>query len=92
MKLSKRNISEILKNPYHKGEFLINVKVDKKNEEIILVFDDFEVAKVPFSHFKPSGDGTKANFSKVSIIDHGFTLKLGKYESSSLVLTDYKLK
>ena len=87
MKLSEKEIKEIQSSKYHKGEFIINCLVDKKSKTITLVYDDYNLVVVPFSEFKPSGF-CSPDFDNVSIIDSGFTLKLGEYEASSRALLD----
>lgn len=37
---------------------------------------------VPFDMFKPSGT-SNPDFSKLEIIDHGYTIKLGEYEADT---------
>ena len=38
---------------------------------------------VPWSMFKPSGDGVHPDFSRLSLTDHGHTIRLGEYEAAS---------
>lgn len=38
--------------------------------------------------FKTSGDGTKPDFTRFSIVDWGHTLAFGDYESSTLAVMD----
>ena len=38
---------------------------------------------MPFEYFKPSGDGTKPDFSKLAFADYGQTVALGDYEASA---------
>lgn len=59
--------------------------------QVILLWEkdnDEQFFIVPFSIFKPSGDGTKPNFHNVSIVDGGHTLRLGRYEACADVLLD----
>lgn len=37
---------------------------------------------VPWSWFRPAGDGTAPDFGGVEVIDGGLTLRLGRYESA----------
>ena len=41
----------------------------------------FKILDVPFSIFKPTGNGIEPDFDDIEIIDDGQTLRLGKYEA-----------
>jgi lambda repressor-like predicted transcriptional regulator len=42
-----------------------------------------ETITVPWSIFKPSGDGLQPDFSRLSLTDYGHTVRLGDYEAAS---------
>lgn len=79
--ISKEEIQEVLKHK-NSDKFLIGVDVKSETNEIKFLTGDNREVVVPFSLFKISGDGTKPDFSDVSIIDYGQTVKLGVYEAS----------
>jgi hypothetical protein len=56
---------------------------DLRGKTIALVRGNLSTLVVPFDYFKPSGDGTKPDFSKLSFADYGLTVALGDYEASA---------
>ncbi len=56
---------------------------DAQGETVALVRGNLSTLVVPFAHFKPSGDGTEADFSKLAFADYGLTVALGDYEASA---------
>ena len=59
---------------------------DPQSGTLALVRGNLTTLVVPFSFFKPSGDGTQPDFSKLSFADYGLTVALGEYESSADVI------
>lgn len=56
---------------------------DTQGRRIALVRGNLSTLVVPFDYFKPSGDGTKPEFSKLALADYGITVALGDYEASA---------
>ena len=56
---------------------------DTESETVALVRGSFQTIVVPFSFFEPSGDGTSADFSKLSFTDFGNTVGFGEYEAAA---------
>jgi len=56
---------------------------DAQGKTVALVRGNLSTLVVPFAYFKPSGDGTKADFSKLAFADYGHTVALGDYEASA---------
>lgn len=56
---------------------------DAQGQTVALVRGNLTTLVVPFDYFKPSGDGTTADFSKLSFADYGLTVALGDYEASA---------
>jgi hypothetical protein len=57
--------------------------VDSKAKSLTLLRGDLQLVVAPLSMFKPSGDGTKPEFGKLRIADHGRTIGFGDYEASA---------
>lgn len=68
------------------SKLLIGINVDNNHQLLKLLYHPQELVIIPFAEFPESGDRVKPDFSKVSIIDHGLTLKLGVYEADSQYL------
>ena len=62
---------------------IIGGAADAQGRTLALVRGNFSTLVVPFEHFKPSGDGTKPDFSKLTFADYGHTVALGDYEAST---------
>ena len=63
---------------------VIGGKVDYKKKIIRVVrASDLKSFDVPFSKFKPSGDGTRPNFKDFQVTDCGFSIRLGDYEAGA---------
>jgi hypothetical protein len=56
---------------------------DAASKTLALVRGNLATLVVPFAHFKASGDGTKPDFSKLSLADYGLTIALGEYEAAA---------
>jgi hypothetical protein len=76
------NLAEIL-SASNKDELIGICHVHKDTEMLACIFGDFTKIKVPFSFFEKSGNGIEPDFTDISIIDHGHTVKLGQYEASA---------
>lgn len=61
----------------------IGGSADPKARALTLLRGDLETVVAPFSMFQESGDGTKADFSKLGFTDYGRTVVLGAYEASA---------
>lgn len=57
--------------------------VDFKVQEVVLIKMDNSEIDVPFEWFKPTSLGVEPDFDNLSIIDFGYSIKLGQYEASS---------
>ncbi len=62
--------------------YVIGGQIDEMTQTVTLIRGNLESIVIPFSIFRPSGNGTKPNFSKFLIEDYGQTLKFGEYEAS----------
>ncbi|MCK5690087.1 helix-turn-helix domain-containing protein [Myxococcota bacterium] len=69
-----------------RGDYFIGGRVDHEDSVLILNRGDFESLVVPFSFFKPGGDGTRPDFSDFEVIDFGQALRLGEYEATTDVI------
>lgn len=67
----------------NKEELFIGGTVSEDTETITLRRGNLESLVVPFSAFKPSGDGAAPEFDRFSVADYGQTIKLGNYEAAS---------
>lgn len=56
---------------------------DAESKTVALVRGNLATLVVPFAYFKASGDGTKPDFSRLSLADYGLTIALGAYEAAS---------
>lgn len=56
---------------------------DAQGKTVALVRGNLSTLVVPFSYFTPSGDETKADFSKLAFADYGHTVAIGDYEASA---------
>ncbi len=56
---------------------------DAKSKTLALVRGNLATLVVPFAYFKASGDGTRPDFSRLSLADYGLTIALGEYEASA---------
>jgi hypothetical protein len=61
----------------------IGSAADPESKTLALVRGNLATLVVPFAFFKPSGDGTRPDFSKLSFTDYGLTVALGAYEASA---------
>jgi len=79
--LPVEELVEVLKRP-NRSDFCIGGSVDSGHRMAVLVRGSLDVLPVPLSVFKPSGNGTEPDFDDFEVIDHGQTLRFGKYEAS----------
>jgi hypothetical protein len=80
--LSDEELLEVFKDK-NKENLFIGGNVDYKTKKVTLCTGDFRFIMVPFSIFEPCANGISPDFNKVSIIDYGQTVTLGKYEISN---------
>lgn len=75
-------LGEVLSLSHDKSRDLaIGCSFDEKMNAITIVRGNLETIIAPASLFTPSGT-TSPDFSQLSVIDHGMTIKMGDYESS----------
>lgn len=67
----------------NKSELFIGGMVQEDLEIVVLRRGNFDTVVVPFSIFKPSGNGTTPDFSDFSVEDYGHTVRFGDYEAAS---------
>ncbi len=80
--LPLEELPTVLSGKYAADRF-IGGAADAESQTLALVRGDLATLVVPFAYFKASGDGTKPDFSKLSLADHGLTVALGKYEAAA---------
>ncbi len=56
--------------------------IDEASRQVVLVLGDLNSVRVPFKNLKPSGDGTKPDFSQLEIRDFGHSVAFGDYEAA----------
>lgn len=56
---------------------------DAGSKTLALVRGNLATLVVPFVYFKASGDGTRPDFSRLSLADYGLTIALGEYEAAA---------
>ena len=82
--LPKEELFEVLKAPEsERRDVFLGGSVDFETKTVALVRGNFESMTVPFSFFRPSGDGVKAEFDKIGFTDYGHTIALGDYEAAA---------
>jgi hypothetical protein len=64
------------------GLFIAGV-ADLGSQTLALTRGNMKTITVPWSMFKPSGDGVQPDFSRLSLTDYGHTVRLGDYEAAS---------
>ena len=64
------------------GLFIAGV-ADLGSQTLALTRGNMKTITVPWSMFKPSGDGVQPDFSRLSLTDYGHTVRLGEYEAAS---------
>lgn len=64
------------------GLFIAGV-ADLGSQTLALTRGNMKTIAVPWSMFKPSGDGVEPDFSRLSLTDYGHTVRLGGYEAAS---------
>lgn len=78
----KNELAYVLSARQDLDKMFVGGEVDFSRRMLILLRGDGRWVEAPFSSFKPSGT-SEPNFSDFEIIDHGLTIRLGTYESSS---------
>lgn len=75
---------DVLSAPAHEaaGLFVAGV-ADMKSETLALTRGNLRTVVAPFSMFQASGKGVRPDFARLSLVDYGHTVRLGKYEASS---------
>lgn len=64
------------------GLFIAGV-ADLGSQTLALTRGNMKTITVPWSMFKPSGNGVVPDFSRLSLTDYGHTVRLGEYEAAS---------
>lgn len=83
--LCQEEFCEVLKEK--REDLVICGLVDLEKQRLTLWRGSYKPIIVPLAIFTPSGDGTIPDFSRLSIIDYGQTVRFGEYEAA----TDYIL-
>jgi hypothetical protein len=65
------------------SQLIIGGLADPGTMTLTVYRGDLERLTVPFSVFRPSGDGTAPDFSDFAVIDNGHAIRLGRYESAA---------
>lgn len=73
-----------------KNPLLIGVNLNFEAQVIEMLLSNNTSINAQFSELTIPGDGTSPDFQKVSIVDHGQTLKLGKYEAAIDSFVNYQ--
>jgi hypothetical protein len=63
-------------------DLAVGVLVNDDREAIVLIRGDFDRIVVPWSWFRPTPAGLAPEFGDVEVIDHGLTIRLGRYEAA----------
>ena len=73
------------------GDRVMAVAIDAKDEAVVVVTGRLKKGSDSFSNFQVSGNGKKPDFTRPSVSDWGWTVKLGQYESAAeAILWDFK--
>lgn len=67
----------------NQSDLFIGGNVNHATETITFWRGDLKPLTVPWAAFEKSGDGTKPNFDKFSVIDCGQSVRLGDYEAAT---------
>lgn len=67
----------------NRAELFLGGSIDRDSKTITLWRGNLEPLTVPFAAFETSGDGIEPDFEKLSVTDHGQTIRLGEYEAAS---------
>ena len=87
--LPRRELDAVLRAA-DRGDRLIGGVVDQQSRTVTLWRGDLTPVVVPFGAFPPTANGIRPDFEQFSVIDGGYTLKFGNYESASdAVLYEY---
>lgn len=83
--LPAEELAEVL-NAENRADLFIGGFTNRATETVTLWRGNLEPLTVPFAAFEPSGDGTKPDFTALSVTDGGQTVQLGSYEAVADVL------
>ena len=67
---------------HKRPDLFIGGSVDQGTETVTFWRGDLKPLTVPFSAFEKSGDGTRPDFSRFTVIDSGQTVRFGDYEAA----------
>lgn len=77
----------------NRSKFAIYASSDLLSQVLTIWRGDATILSIPFSDFQSIPENSHPNFNKVSIIDHGQTIKLGDYEASmEAIIREYNLR
>jgi hypothetical protein len=62
-------------------DLAVGVLVNSERQAIVLIRGSFDRIVVPWSWFRPTPPGLAPDFDDVQVIDHGLTIRLGRYEA-----------
>lgn len=79
--LPSEQLAEVLSSS-NASDLVIGGQVDTTINVLTLFKGDLSLLVVPHSAFKETAAGVKPDFSDFEIIDHGQTIRLGKYEAA----------
>ena len=79
--LPAEELADVLESE-RRGDLFIGGSVNNATKTITFWRGNLDSITVSFSAFEPSGDGTRPDFGKFSIIDGGQTVQLGRYETA----------
>lgn len=80
--LNAEQTAEVMKTTT--GYYILLAKI--KNDSLfasMLVNGELRDAELPLTCFKPSGDGTTPDFSRLSLNDYGHSVIFGEYEAAA---------
>ncbi len=84
MCLPPDELFELLKVPESdRRNVFLGGSVDPETQTVALVRGNLEWVTVPFSFFRPSGDGVEPDFGRLAFTDYGRTVCFGDYEAAA---------
>ncbi len=63
-------------------DLAVGVLVNSERQAIVLIRGNFARIVVPWSWFRPTPAGLAPDFGDVEVIDHGLTIRLGRFEAA----------
>ncbi len=82
--LPRAEMFAVLKAPAsERHDVFLGGSADSDSETVALVRGNLETVTVPFSFFRPAGDGEKADFTQLGFTDYGHTIAFGDYEAAA---------